>query len=1236
MAETIDNIISEKAFEQIQRLLEELTKLDEKMVSAIDRVENYRTALQNASGFKDTASGINNLQKSVQGLNKTNSERLNIEREIKAEGEKAAKIVTNEVNAWQEVQKVLNKVTISFGELSSRVVYNQYKLDRNREAQKQLKDEIKKAHKDLQDGLISRDRYNQILDKNNDKILDLTISEAKYREIISESKMDLKVLTKEQMNAESSMDQMNAQLGYLRDTYRKLSQEERDNIAIGGELRKAINQLDDALKMHDKSIGNNQRNVGNYDIANKNLRTVLMEVKQDLALQKIEYENTGKAIMDQERLVSELARTKGVESAEYKNAVQELNKLKDAYKTAGAAISDLEKYGGQLQGVFDKTGQSMKALANPAANAKAVSDGVGLMMNSYTLFQSSMVALGVESEGLLETFAKLQIMQQGLNAITQITNSLQSESVLRLKLKALWQKVVLVFTKEKAAAQTKETATTVASTVADKAQNVELTKQAAATTTATATTTGLAAAEGVATKTSWTLVGALKAVGRAIKSIPVVGWVLAAIAALSTLTALVYKHLTAEKELTEEQRKRKHVAQQLNEIQTKTTEQTKEKVTKVTLLVKELDKVKTGSNEWNRITKEISKETGLNLDNIKKSKKAVKDVTDEWIKQYMIRAKAEQTINQVVQSELDFMNLKNEVLTASAKERKETIAKLPLSKEEKDELLNYLNILKGSKEGEYKNTNAWNWVQKLIKKAEDNLSSYNDKLLETINIQDLLTGDDGDDGYDGYDGYDKAAASLITMLDIEQKRAEMMEDGVAKEQELLKVKLQQLEKERIEKVEAAKKEGQDIKLINEYYRLEKEKAETESKKKISDIETAKSEALKKINNDLFDVLMQLEEQRLQDGTLTSEQLTDKLIEIEERKKNEILSRNEDAMRKELEVLKEGSEEYLAIVKKYEALNQLVIEQSTQKQGETRKKGWDALFDDLNKKFTNKELDLIIEKGRSLSPIEESKLKIEQINEEIAALDKLAEGYEQGTDEYARYVNLRKLLMVDLIKEEENYKAAVSDEISEVNNLVGALTGLGSAMADNIQDEERRIKVKQRLTMVEVALTKALAIAQVLIDKGDPYTKAIRIAANLAAVITGFVQAQAAINQAKAYEHGTNYHTGGYAVVGEGKKGNEYKPEIVFAGGKKYLFDQPTFLKDLPVGAQVKPLEDWINSNSFDFYQTPMDKETASQIIGLLSEIKNKPIVNIDVGQNIYSHIIRGANRTRILNQRFRA
>ena len=54
------------------------------------------------------------------------------------------------------------------------------------------------------------------------------------------------------------MDQMNARLGYLRDTYRKLSQAERENADVGGVLQASISELDDALKMLDKSVGNNQ------------------------------------------------------------------------------------------------------------------------------------------------------------------------------------------------------------------------------------------------------------------------------------------------------------------------------------------------------------------------------------------------------------------------------------------------------------------------------------------------------------------------------------------------------------------------------------------------------------------------------------------------------------------------------------------------------------------------------------------------------------------------------------------------------------------------------------------------------------------------------------------------------------------------------------------------------------------------------------------------------------------
>ena len=354
------------------------------------------------------------------------------------------------------------------------------------------------------------------------------------------------------------------------------------------------------------------------------------------------------------------------------------------------------------------------------------------------------------------------------------------------------------------------------------------------------------------------------------------------------------------------------------------------------------------------------------------------------------------------------------------------------------------------------------------------------------------------------------------------------------------------------------------------------------------------------------------------------------------------------MRKELKDLKEGSEEYLAIVKKYEALNKIVVAKSTEEQVNIRKKGWSDIVTDIENEINLKRDQDVIKKGGKLSEIEEGDLKIQSLNQQIAALNSYGSKLQQNTTEYQEYVNERIRLESDLTiatEEQANRRMEKTREEKEKQlellNAVGdAVFAIGGAFAANIEDEKERIKIEQALAVAQVLLNQGIAISEAVASAaaGDPYTIAIRIAAAVAAITSSIVAATQAINQSKAvaYEHGTDYHTGGYAVVGEGKKGNEYKPEIVFAGGKKYLFDQPTFLKDLPVGAQVKPLEDWINSNSFDFYQTPMDKETASQIIGLLSEIKNKPIVNIDVGQNIYSHIIRGANRTRILNQRFRA
>ncbi len=68
---------------------------------------------------------------------------------------------------------------------------------------------------------------------------------------------------------------MAARLTQLKTAYRALSEEERNNINVGGVLKKEINNLDESLKGMDKSIGDNQRNVGNYEVGIESLMSKL-------------------------------------------------------------------------------------------------------------------------------------------------------------------------------------------------------------------------------------------------------------------------------------------------------------------------------------------------------------------------------------------------------------------------------------------------------------------------------------------------------------------------------------------------------------------------------------------------------------------------------------------------------------------------------------------------------------------------------------------------------------------------------------------------------------------------------------------------------------------------------------------------------------------------------------------------------------------------------------------------
>lgn len=103
--------------------------------------------------------------------------------------------------------------------------------------------------------------------KATDELRDKIVSLKKEEALLKSETSDLNILIRNQAKeikaAKGSMTEMNQTLGLMRKLYRDLSEEER-NSDFGKNLQSQIQVIDKTLKELDASIGNFQRNVGNY------------------------------------------------------------------------------------------------------------------------------------------------------------------------------------------------------------------------------------------------------------------------------------------------------------------------------------------------------------------------------------------------------------------------------------------------------------------------------------------------------------------------------------------------------------------------------------------------------------------------------------------------------------------------------------------------------------------------------------------------------------------------------------------------------------------------------------------------------------------------------------------------------------------------------------------------------------------------------------------------------------
>ena len=218
-----------------------------------------------------------------------------------------------------------------------------------------------------------------------------------------------------------SLKEMGAELTAMKNEYRSLSEEDR-KAAKGQELLKAIQDLDAKMKEADGTMGDFQRNVGNYPDAVKPVTAQLKEMTQALIQLRMEGKQN---------------------TQEYQDLLQKTGELKDAMMDAKAEVKQMASDTGTLNSVLD----AGKLAAGAFSAALGVMNLVG-DKDSDT------------AKELAEAQRKLQAAIAITTGIQAVQNALQKESALmmgvnklRIAAAAAAQKLYAAATRDAAAAQ---------------------------------------------------------------------------------------------------------------------------------------------------------------------------------------------------------------------------------------------------------------------------------------------------------------------------------------------------------------------------------------------------------------------------------------------------------------------------------------------------------------------------------------------------------------------------------------------------------------------------------------------------------------------------------------------------------------------------------------------------------------------------------------------------------------
>jgi hypothetical protein len=264
---TIDVNVKIDIKEELQKKLEGLTSEYTKLGEKVSQTE----AIINHSAEKMLKS-VDTITKAQQKL--AQSVKSMPQGETKQQRENTTPHVSDNTETIHQQSKAYDDLKAQIDGVIGTRMQNVQRMTEEMNAIRLLNEEIKKINKSTQYGGELSTTQQRRLVMLNDSLLEHKAALADVRQGLNNNlKLDIAAAT--------SMNEMSQSLSRMRIAYRELSEQER-NSPFGKELLASIQQADVKIKELDSSIGNNQRNVGNYKSGFNGLNMSVQQVVREL------------------------------------------------------------------------------------------------------------------------------------------------------------------------------------------------------------------------------------------------------------------------------------------------------------------------------------------------------------------------------------------------------------------------------------------------------------------------------------------------------------------------------------------------------------------------------------------------------------------------------------------------------------------------------------------------------------------------------------------------------------------------------------------------------------------------------------------------------------------------------------------------------------------------------------------------------------------------------------------